>query len=77
MIRPSGKRWPRESGADTDDVDPVERCASGATWPSAAQQRHFVTAGGQSSENLVEVKLSTACLRILPVLPIDDEDPHD
>ena len=76
-IRATGKRWPCEPRPDADDINPVERCASRATRPSAAEQRHFVTPSGESSENLVQMQLCPACLRILPILPIDEQNLHN
>jgi hypothetical protein len=68
----TGERWPREARADANDIDSVKRCPGRAIGPPTAQQRHFVPTSGKTSEDLVQMKLGPTCLRILPVLPIDD-----
>ena len=44
--------------------------------PAAAEQRHLVPPRGEAAEDLVQVNLGAAGLRILAVLPVDDQDPH-
>jgi hypothetical protein len=58
------------------DLDIVEPSVRRASRPSAAQQGHLVTGAGESPEDLVHVDLGAARLRILTVLPVDEQNPH-
>ena len=70
-VHAQGEGLPR---AHPMDVDAAERGTRRATGPAAAQQRHLVTALDEPLEDLVEMNLGTAGKRILPVLPVDDEN---
>ena len=71
-------REERKAVARTDaiHVDAVERCARRTSRPSAAQQAHLVSLERETPEDLVQVDLGAAGLRILTILPVDDEDAH-
>ena len=62
--------------ADAIDLDPVERGARRTVRPAAAQQRDLVPLRGEPPEDLVQMDLGAARLRILAVLPVDDENSH-
>ncbi|MDQ2766881.1 MAG: hypothetical protein M3Y30_06965 [Gemmatimonadota bacterium] len=57
-------------------VDPVECRALRRARPTAPQQRDLVPARRQPAEDLVQMNLGAAGVRILAVLPIDDEHAH-
>src|SRR6185369_15146193 len=61
---------------DADDIDAIERHARSAAGPPAAEQRYVVTAGGQPSEDFVEMNLCPARLRVFSILPVDEQDLH-
>jgi hypothetical protein len=62
--------------ADPVNVDPIQIVALGSGRPGAAQQIDRVTARNYPTENLLKVKLCTAGLGILAILPVEDEYPH-
>ena len=53
----------------------ASRCGS-AAGPAAAEQRDLVPARREPAEDLVQVDLGAAGLRIVAVLPVDEEQPH-
>jgi hypothetical protein len=57
-------------------LDVVESRVRRAAGPSTAQERDFVADPREPSEDLVHVDLGATRLRILAVLPIDEQDPH-
>jgi hypothetical protein len=57
-------------------IDPVDLYATRCIPESAAQQIDSVSARSKSSENLMQMKLGATALRILPILPVEDQDPH-
>jgi hypothetical protein len=61
---------------DAMDLDPLEIDALRRSLPGAAEKIDAVTAGSQSREDLPEMKLSSASLRIFVVLPVEYEYPH-
>jgi hypothetical protein len=58
------------------NVDTVKCRATRGILPSAAQQLDRVAALRDAAENLVEVQLCSATLRILTVLPVQNENAH-
>ena len=44
--------------------------------PAAAEQAHLVPLRGEPAEDLVQVNLGAAGLRILAVLPVHEQDAH-
>src|SRR6267143_1565147 len=71
-------REERVSGAISDavDFDASEIDALRRPLPGTAQKVDAVTASGQSCEDLPEMKLGAARLRIFVVLPVEYEYPH-
>ncbi len=59
---------------DTDAVDGFFMLSAGER---RAIQRHLVSHAGDAREDFMQVDFRTACLRVLDVLPIDYEDPHE
>jgi hypothetical protein len=64
------------TGPDSVNVDPIQIRARGRIRPRAAQQINGMTTGDDAAENLPEMKLGTAGLRILVILPVEDKYPH-
>ena len=62
--------------SDAVHVDAVYRCAWCRAIPTAAKEIDGVTASSNAPEYLMKVKLCAACLRILSILPIEDENFH-
>jgi hypothetical protein len=58
------------------NVNAVNFRAPRSRIPSAAQQIHAVPAGDESAEDLMKVKLCSARLRVLAILPVEYEDSH-
>jgi hypothetical protein len=57
-------------------IDTVEDNALRGTLPSTAKQIYAVTSAREPAENLMEMKLCSARLRVLAVLPVEYEDSH-
>ena len=57
-------------------VDTVDFRARRRAIPPAAKEIDRVTASRKTPEYLMKVKLCPACLRILSILPIEDENFH-
>ena len=57
-------------------VDAVDAHATGRAVPARREERDAMTARGEPAEDLVQVDLGAARLRVLAVLPVDDEDPQ-
>src|SRR6267378_978531 len=57
-------------------LDPLEIGALLCPLPRTAEKVDAVTAGSQSCEDLPEVKLGAASLRVFVVLPVEYEYPH-
>ena len=55
---------------DASDVDTIEHCIAGGILESAAQQIHLVTALNDAAKDFMEVQLSAARVRVLPILPV-------
>jgi hypothetical protein len=58
------------SRADPVNLDPVEMRAMWSIWPRAADQIDAMTARDDAAEDLPEVKLGTAGVRVRVILPI-------
>jgi hypothetical protein len=58
------------------NVDAIEGYAWSSILPGAAKQIHTVSAGDDAAEDFLEVKLGTARLRILVILPVEYEYAH-
>jgi hypothetical protein len=58
------------------NVDPIEFHSLRGVHPRGAQEIDAVSPRDDATEDLPEVKLSAARLRILVVLPVEDEYPH-
>jgi hypothetical protein len=58
------------------DLDAVERHAIRAALPAATEKIDFVSRPGDPAEDLMKVNFCAARLRILPILPVEDEYPH-
>lgn len=71
--REKGECVARTDAVDFDAIEPDPRRA---TRPPAAQQRDLVPAGCQPAEDLVQMDLRTTRLRVLPVLPVDEQKSH-
>jgi len=61
---------------DTVHIDSVQGHPLHSAFPRAAEKIHPVTARDDATEDLSEVKLGSARLRILVVLPVQNEYPH-
>jgi hypothetical protein len=62
--------------ADSMNIYSVQIHALGRIRPRAAEQVNGMTAGDDAAEDLPEVKLGTAGLWILAILPVEDKYPH-
>jgi hypothetical protein len=71
-----GEKWIRVARADSVNGDPVQIRALGSVQPRAAEQIDSMAARDDAAEDFLEVKLGTAGLRILRILPVEDEYPH-
>ena len=71
--REKGKRVPR---ADTNHLDVIQSGVRIGAHPTAAQQRDLVAGRREPPEDLVQMDLGAAGLRIVAVLPVDEEQPH-
>jgi hypothetical protein len=58
------------------DVHAVDTRTCRTAGPPAAQQRHVVTHRRETTEDLMQVDLGATSLRVLDVLPVDDENAH-
>jgi hypothetical protein len=72
----TGEKWISVARSDSVNIDPVKIHALGRIRPRAAQQINGMTAGDNAAEDLPEVKLGTAGLWILAILPVEDKYPH-
>jgi hypothetical protein len=61
---------------DAVHIDSVESHPLRGARPGAAEKIDRVTARDDPTEDFPEVKLGSACLRILVVLPVQNEYPH-
>ncbi len=61
--------------ARSDNPHPIDRLLGRSPRPPGNEQSNLVTAAGEAAENLVQVDLGSAGLRIPAILPIDDEEP--
>ena len=61
---------------DAVHIDSVESHSRLSPFPGAAKKVHLVAARDNPAEDFPEVKLGSACLRILVVLPVENEYPH-
>jgi len=75
-IIPMREKWICVSRSHTVHVDAIYCCARRRVIPPAAKQIDGVSASRKAPEYLMEVKLCAACLRILSILPIEDENFH-
>jgi fatty acid-binding protein DegV len=64
------------SGPNAVNVDAIDSRATSAAAPATAQQIDGMAAAGKSSENLMEMKLCASRLRVLSILPVEDEYFH-
>ena len=64
------------TGPDAVDVDALQIGALRSVFPGAAEKIHGVPARDDAAEDFLEVKLSTTCLRVFVVLPIEYEYSH-
>ena len=62
--------------ADPLDADALARCAGGSALPARADQPNPVTPGRQPAEDLEQMDLGPARMRVGPVLPVDEENVH-
>ena len=62
------------AGPHSHDLHPIEQRARSTAGPAAAQQDDLVPARREPAEDFVQVSFGAAGLRILPVLPVDDQD---
>src|SRR5207342_1874313 len=62
--------------ADANDLDPIECGAWSTTRPPAAQQRDRMPADREPAEDFVQVDFRAPRLRILTILPVDEEQLH-
>jgi hypothetical protein len=58
------------------NVDAIELCSLRGILPRAAQKIDAVSPRDDATEDLPEVKLGAARLRIFMILPVEDEYPH-
>ncbi len=68
-----GEGVPAGDAGDRDTVDGLGGCAAG---PARTDQPYPVPAGGDSTEDLEEVNLRTAGLRVEAIEPVDEEEVH-
>ena len=61
---------------DTVYIDSVQSHPRQSALPRAAEKIHAVTARDYATEDFSEVKLGSARLRILVVLPVQNKYPH-
>ncbi len=68
-----------EGVASPDPVhaDPVDDLECGGPREAGGQKCDLVAPGREATEDLVEVGLGTPGLGVLPVQPVDDEDPQE
>jgi hypothetical protein len=72
----AGEKWICVTRADSMNIYPVQIHPLGRIRPRAAEQINGMTAGDDAAEDLPEVKLGTAGLWILAILPVEDKYPH-
>jgi hypothetical protein len=58
------------------DLDVIQSGVGRRPGPAAAQERDFVSQSGKAAEDFVHVNLGSAGLRILAVLPVDEQYAH-
>jgi hypothetical protein len=75
-VRAARLEGKRPAGAHADHLHPIERHVWCAAAPTTTQQHHLVTARREAAENLVQVCFGAASLRVVPVLPVDDQNPQ-
>jgi hypothetical protein len=66
-----------ETRSDAPHPNPIEYGVGGSPLESATEEIDLVTGGRDSSEHLMEVQLRPPCVRVLAILPIDDQNAHD
>ncbi len=76
VVVAAGNNGKGVSRADTMDADSVECYSTLASVPSAAEKSDFVTAVSEAAENLMQVELGTTAMRILAIVPVNEEKPH-
>jgi hypothetical protein len=57
-------------------LDPVEPGVRRTPRPAATEQRDLVPSGREPTEDFVHVNLGAASLRVLAVLPVDEQNAH-
>jgi hypothetical protein len=62
--------------SDPVHINAHESCPRRSTQPGAAEEIDAVPPRDDSAEDFLEVELGAACLRILVILPIENEYPH-
>jgi hypothetical protein len=75
-VIPASEEWVRLTITDPVNVDTIQIHARGSIFPGAAEKIDTVSALDDAAENLLEVKLGAAGLRILVILPVEYEYPH-
>jgi hypothetical protein len=71
-----GNERVRVSGANAMDFDPVQIGSPRSVRPGATKQIDAVTESDYATEYLMQMKLGPAGLRILDILPIENQYPH-
>src|SRR5690606_12085876 len=61
------------AAADPVHVHPVDHGAGGRAGPARNEQADLVAPRGKSAEHVVQVDFRATCLRVQPILPVDDE----
>jgi hypothetical protein len=75
-VIPARKEWVCVTIPDPVDVYTVEIHPLRSVLPRAAKKIHLVSALDDATEHFLEMKLGTARVRILVILPIEYEYPH-
>jgi hypothetical protein len=58
------------------DLDSTDSLALSGALPRAAKQIDSMAVGRDSPEDFCQMQLGSACLRILLILPVENEYPH-
>src|SRR6266545_1620775 len=74
--RAAGAQGEAVPTADACDVDPVHQNLGHTIGPAARDEAHVVPPLGDPTEQLVEMDFGATGLRILPIVPVDEQNSH-
>ena len=73
---PVREKWERVTRSHAVNIDAIDHRAWCCVAPTTAEERDGMTSCDETSEDLMEMELCTARLRVLTILPIQYQNAH-